>query len=88
MYFAHGAVHAPLQAKPSDIEKYKGKYEEGWDQLRRKRFEKQRELGVIPSNTNLPSRNFEQGHAVKEWDALTKKRRNFCSLSGNIRWNG
>ena len=73
MYFAHGAVHAPLQAKPSDIEKYKGKYEEGWDQLRRKRFEKQRELGVIPSNTNLPSRNFEQGHAVKEWDALTKK---------------
>mgnify|MGYP003328466794 FL=1 len=73
MYFAHGAVHAPLQAKPSDIEKYKGKYEEGWDQLRRKRFEKQRELGVIPSYTNLPSRNFEQGHAVKEWDALTKK---------------
>lgn len=73
MYFAHGAVHAPLQAKPSDIEKYKGKYEEGWDQLRRKRFEKQREIGVIPSNTNLPSRNFEQGHAVKEWDALTKK---------------
>ena len=73
MYFAHGAVHAPLQAKPSDVEKYKGRYEEGWDQLRRKRFEKQRELGVIPSYTNLPSRNFEQGHAVKEWDALTKK---------------
>ena len=47
MYFAHGAVHAPLQARKEDIEKYRGKYEAGWDSVREQRFKKQKKLGVI-----------------------------------------
>ncbi|MBT95076.1 MAG: arylsulfatase [Acidimicrobiaceae bacterium] len=73
MYFAHGAVHAPLQAKEKDIEKYRGKYEAGWDQIREQRFKKQKEIGVIPPHVELPERNHEEGHAVKAWDELTPK---------------
>ncbi|MEC7577927.1 MAG: arylsulfatase, partial [Actinomycetota bacterium] len=71
MYFAHGAVHAPLQAKSEDIEKYKGKYDAGWDELRKQRFERQQELGVVSDQALLPDRNFELNHAVKPWDELT-----------------
>ena len=71
MYFAHGAVYAPLQAKSEDIEKYKGKYDAGWDELRKQRFERQQELGVVSDQALLPDRNFEQNHAVKPWDELT-----------------
>ena len=73
MYFAHGAVHAPLQARKEDIEKYRGKYEAGWDSVREQRFKKQKKLGVIPNYAELPERNFEDGHAVKAWDQLTNK---------------
>ena len=55
-YFAHGAVHAPLQAKIEDIEKYKGKYDAGWDEFRKQRFERQQELGVVPDKAILPDR--------------------------------
>ena len=73
MYFAHGAVHAPLQAKAADIEKYRGRYEAGWDRIREERFRRQLQLGVIPSNAELAPRNSEALHDVKAWDDLTAK---------------
>lgn len=73
MYFAHGAVHAPLQAKQTDIEKYRGRYEAGWDAIREARYRRQLELGVIPANTQLPPRNSEELHDVKAWDDLSAK---------------
>ena len=75
MYFAHGAVHAPLQAKVDDIEKYRGVYDAGWDEIRRQRYERQLEMGVIPSHTELPPRNTEAGHAVEAWDNLSDDER-------------
>ncbi len=73
MYFAHGAVHAPLQAKRADIEKYRGAYEAGWDTIRQQRFSRQKELGLVPDDAVLPARNSEPGHAVKAWDELSDK---------------
>jgi arylsulfatase len=73
MYFSHGAVHAPLQAKEGDMEKYRGKYESGWDEIRKKRFQKQKELGVVPPHAELPDRNTEDNHSVKAWDELSGK---------------
>jgi len=70
LYFSHGAVHAPLQAKSVDIEKYRGTYEAGWDEIRRQRFEHQKTLGVIPADAVLPPRNSEPGHEVEDWDSL------------------
>ena len=53
-YLALGAAHAPHQAPPEFIDKYKGKYDEGWDVAREKWFKRQKELGIIPQNTELP----------------------------------
>ena len=75
LYFAHGAVHAPLQAKAGDMAKYRGAYEAGWDRIRQERFERQKELGVIPADTVLPPRNDEPGHEVAAWDDLTDVQR-------------
>jgi len=70
MYFAHGAVHAPLQAPAADIERFRGRYAAGWDALREKRFERQQELGVVPPGAVLPPRNTEELHEVGPWDDL------------------
>lgn len=70
LYFAHGAVHAPLHAKADDIAKYDGKYRLGWDALRAQRFARQRELGVLADGAELPPRNAEPGHEVQPWDDL------------------
>ncbi len=75
LYFAHGAVHAPLHAKASDIAKYLDTYRCGWDEIRARRFARQRELGVLPENAALPPRNSEPGDDVVAWDALTDDER-------------
>jgi arylsulfatase A-like enzyme len=73
LYFAHGAVHAPLQAKPDDIQKYADTYRAGWDRVRDARWERQRALGVVPDNAELPPRNSEPMHDVKAWDDLSPR---------------
>jgi arylsulfatase len=70
MYFSHGAVHAPLQAPAADIERFRGRYDAGWDALRQQRFERQQELGVAPPDAVLPARNTEELHEVGPWDDL------------------
>jgi arylsulfatase A-like enzyme len=73
LYFAHGSVHAPVVAKPADIEKYSGTYREGWDALRERRWRRQQELGVIPRGLPLPPRNAEPQHEVQAWDDLSDR---------------
>lgn len=70
LYFAHGAVHAPLHAKPEDMDKYRGRYDHGWDRLRDERFERQSEMGVLEPGTKLAPRNSEAGNDVSAWDDL------------------
>ena len=69
-YFAHIAVHAPLQCKASDLANHKGKYDAGWDALRETRHERQVALGLLPAGTPLPPRNREEGDEVEPWDSL------------------
>lgn len=70
LYLSHGAVHAPLQAKKSDIAKYVDRYRDGWDHIRQQRFERQQALGIVAPETELPARNHEPGHDVPAWDDL------------------
>ena len=70
MYFAHLAVHGPLHAKQADIEKYTGRYADGWDALRDRRFAKQIADGFFPPETKLPPRNNEPFGEVPAWDDL------------------
>lgn len=66
-YVAFGATHSPHQAPASYLDKYKGKYDEGWDVVRQKWYEKQLDLGVIPSDAELSPRN----RGVEPWDELS-----------------
>ena len=75
LYYSHAAVHAPLQVKAVDAEKYRGLYEQGWDKVRRDRFERQLDLGVVPEGAVLPPRNSEAGHGVEAWDDLSDMQR-------------
>ncbi|WP_055591486.1 arylsulfatase [Peterkaempfera griseoplana] len=71
LYVAHNAVHGPLQAKPEDLARHRGRYDEGWDVLRERRFAAQKAAGLFPPGTELPDRNSEAGHEVGPWDELT-----------------
>lgn len=71
LYLAHPAAHAPLHAMPEDIERYADTYSVGWDEVRRRRFERQLELGLLPPGTELPPRNTEPGDEVQPWDELS-----------------
>ncbi|MBA3507909.1 MAG: sulfatase-like hydrolase/transferase [Betaproteobacteria bacterium] len=64
LYLAQNAVHAPLQAKPSDLAKYRGRYDTGWTAARRTRWQKQIDLGLIPANTRLP----RSDRRVPQWE--------------------
>jgi len=70
-YVPFGATHAPHQAPASYLEKYKGRYDEGWDVVRQRWFERQLELGVIPAGTELAPRN----PGVEAWDDLSENQK-------------
>lgn len=69
MYVSYNAPHWPLHAKPEDIAKYKGKYDEGWDVLREKRYAKMVELGLVDPEETPQSKN-ESGRV---WNNETNK---------------
>src|SRR5258708_13435703 len=54
IYFAPGATHAPHQVPKDWIDKYKGKFDSGWDRLREETLARQKKLGVVPPDTKLP----------------------------------
>ncbi|MCB1740205.1 MAG: arylsulfatase, partial [Gammaproteobacteria bacterium] len=54
LYIAHNAVHAPLQSKPADLARYRGRYDAGWTEVRAARFARQKTMGLIPEDTRLP----------------------------------
>ncbi|QNG18442.1 arylsulfatase [Rhodococcus triatomae] len=70
LYFAHVAMHGPLQAKETDIAKYRGRYAQGWDEVRRSRFARQLAAGLFPEGTQ-DARNVLGGFEVPSWDSLT-----------------
>ena len=57
LYFSTGATHAPHQVPKEWCDKYKGKFDQGWDKLREETFARQKQLGVIPANTKLTPRD-------------------------------
>jgi arylsulfatase len=67
IYFATGATHAPHHVPKDWIEKYKGKFDQGWDKLRQETFARQKALGVIPATAELTPRPNE----LPAWDSLS-----------------
>src|SRR5947199_641979 len=66
LYFSTGATHAPHQVPKEWSDKYKGKFDQGWDILREQTFARQKQLGVIPANAKLTPRD----HAFPAWDSI------------------
>ena len=66
MYFAPGATHAPHHVPKEWIEKYRGKFDDGWDAQRERTFARQKELGVIPQECELTPRHEE----IPSWDEM------------------
>lgn len=70
-YIAFNAPHYPLQAKQNDVLKYKGRYADGWDEIRKRRYAKQTATGLIAAEHKLaPRPNY-----IPAWSDLTPQER-------------
>lgn len=67
MWYATGAPHAPHQAPPDWIDRYRGRFDQGWDAWRDETLARQKELGVVPADVELS----ERPEWVRPWDALS-----------------
>ncbi|TWU06269.1 arylsulfatase [Stieleria varia] len=66
-YFATGATHAPHHVPKDWIEKFHGQFNAGWDEVRQQSYERQKQSGIIPANTQLPPRPED----IKAWNTLS-----------------
>lgn len=67
MNYAFGTGHSPQQVPKQYIDSYSGVYNKGWDIIRQERFNKQKQLGIIPANATLATSD----STVKQWDTLS-----------------
>ncbi|MBC1237612.1 arylsulfatase [Nostoc sp. 2RC] len=79
-YLATGATHAPHHAPKAWIDKYKGKFDQGWDKLREEIFARQKQLGVIPANAQLTPRPEE----LPAWDSLSADQKKLSSHMAEV----
>jgi arylsulfatase len=67
IYFAPGATHAPHHVPQAWADKYKGKFDQGWDKIREMTLERQKKLGIIPESTQLAPKPAD----IKDWETLS-----------------
>ena len=70
-YMSYTAVHWPLQLPDEWIDKYSGKYEQGWDLVREQRLSRMKELRIMPAAAELSPRS----HGMKAWDDISPEGR-------------
>ena len=75
LYFAHHAVHGPVQAKPDDIERYRGSYDAGWDRIRADRFARQKNDGLFAEDVEASPSGPQHTQGVRPWDELSDDER-------------
>lgn len=75
LYLAYNAPHYPLHVKEPDFRKYEGRYDVGWDAIRRRRFANQRALEILPQRVDLSPRPPD----VAAWDSLDSKQQKWES---------
>jgi arylsulfatase len=74
-YLALTAPHDPLHLPDEWLDKYKGRYDAGWDALRAERLARMKKLGIIPKNTQLS----HPPPMVPKWDSLKKEQKRFMA---------
>ena len=94
LYYAPGACHAPHHVPKEWIEKFKGQFDMGYEAIREQTLARQKELGIVPSDTELPPINpianqkgpdgqpFPPLDLTRPWDSLTaEEQRLFCRMA-------
>jgi arylsulfatase len=66
LYYAPGATHAPHHPRKEWVEKYKGKFDQGWDKVREETLARQKQMGIFPANADLTTRSA----GIPAWDSL------------------
>lgn len=80
VYFAPGAVHAPHHVPKAYIDKQKGRFDEGWDVIRKRIFEQQKKLGIIPRSTKLAKKPDD----IKDWKRLSAKEKKLFARQAEV----
>jgi arylsulfatase len=75
LYLAFGAMHSPHQAPKAYLDKYRGRFDAGWDVAREAWFERQKAMGIVPPDTKLAPRN----PGVRPWAELSDNERAFAA---------
>ena len=89
VFYSTGCAHAPHHVAPEWADKYKGQFDDGWDALRERTLARQKELGIVPQDTELT----ERPDAFPAWDSLTDDQKKlyvrqmevYCGLPGERR---
>lgn len=91
MYYSTGCSHAPHHVAQAWADRYKGKFDAGWDEYRKQTFERQKRLGIVPEAAELT----ERPDLFPAWDSLNEAQRKlytrqmevFAGYSENADWN-
>ena len=91
LFYSTGCAHAPHHVAPDWADKYKGKFDDGWDELRERTLARQKELGLVPKDTELT----ERPEVFPAWDSLTDEQRKlyvrqmevYAGYQENADWN-
>jgi arylsulfatase len=91
LYLAHAAPHSPLQSRAEDLAVFRGRYDHGWDAVRRERLDRQKASGVAPASAVLPERDTN----VPEWSSLSPEQQRvharymeaYAGVVARIDWN-
>jgi arylsulfatase A-like enzyme len=80
VFWAPGAMHSPHQVWPEHIDKYRGKFDTGWDEVREQILARQKELGIVPENTQLSAR----ADAIPAWDSLSDEEKRLYAVQMEV----
>lgn len=75
LYLAYTAPHDPLHAWPEDIKKYEDRYKDGWEVLRKERYERQKKLGIADETMPLSEATFKDWESLSDEDKKTEARK-------------
>ncbi len=80
IYLAPGSTHAPHQAPPEYIARFKGQFDQGWDVVREQSFRRQLAAGIVPRGTKLTPRPPQ----IPAWDSLTAGQKAFAARTMEV----
>ncbi|MDE2041745.1 MAG: sulfatase-like hydrolase/transferase, partial [Alphaproteobacteria bacterium] len=80
IYYAPGSTHAPHQAPPDYITRFRGKFDMGWDKMREETWKRQLAMGIIPKGTKLT----ERPEGIPAWDILSPGTKAFAARTMEV----